>query len=119
MRYIDLKAIQAEDVEGKWEVKDRHLTQSAEQNVFKDVHSIELNGGLYKSLNGKEVTGSWSIIREKEVIYNPQLKFFISDKQIANAIITRLRADDEGGREIRNLTLYFDNGLELNLQKSS
>ena len=119
MYYIDLRKVTEDHVKGKWIVRDRIQSAGKEKNVFDDVRLIELKDGNYKSVNGKELSGDWQVIKEDEVIYHPQLRFFIDGNEVGNAIITRLRADTEKQGETLNLTLYFTNGLELLLQKSA
>ncbi len=58
------------------------------------------------------------MVREKEIIYNPQLIFYVNNSEIANAIITRLYSENDGNKKIYKLTLYFTTGLELVLHKN-
>ncbi len=119
MTNIDLNSIDAEHLKGTWEVKNRHLNNNAAQNVFADIRLIEIDGTKYKSVNGKERRGEWLMIKEQEIIYNPQLKFFLDNQQVGNAIITRLLSDKDDNGEVYKLTLYFSNGLELILHKQT
>ena len=119
MYNIDLNAIQETDVYGKWEVQERVVNNSSQSNLFVDVRVIEIEPNLYRSINGKERKGNWTVIREKEVIYNPQLKFFIDGEEVGNAIITRLRYDPIANGNLYKLTLYFSTGLELVLHRLS
>ncbi|GAA4341933.1 hypothetical protein [Flaviaesturariibacter amylovorans] len=119
MRYIDLSAITQEHVRGCWEVESRMVNPGSQQNLFADVRIIEIKPDHYRSVNGKERRGLWQVVREEELIYNPQLKFFIEGNEVGNAIITRLRVDEAGQSELYKLTLYFHTGLELTLQKNS
>ncbi|HYH15237.1 MAG TPA: hypothetical protein VD794_08455 [Flavisolibacter sp.] len=117
MYYIDLNAITENDVRGKWEVKERFINSNSENTVFADVRIIEIQPDHYRSINGKERKGKWTVLREAEIIYNPQLKFYIEGQEVGNAIITRLRYDPFDNGNLYKLTLYFDTGLELVLHK--
>ena len=119
MYNIDLNAIKEADVYGKWEVQERMVNNSSQGNLFADVRVIEIEPTHYRSINGKERQGKWAVIREKEVIYNPQLKFFIDGEEVGNAIITRLRYDPIANGNLYKLTLYFSTGLELVLHRLS
>lgn len=119
MHYIDLKEISKEHICGKWEVLHRYINSGSQGNVFSDIRSIEIDAEQYRSVNGKERKGNWDVVRENEVIYNPQLKFFIEGEQVGKAIITRLVTKKQSNNEVYNLTLYFNSGLELILQKRS
>lgn len=117
MHYIDLNAITEEHVRGKWDVLSRNVNPQSHQNLFSDVRIIEIQPDYYRSVNGKERRGQWQVVREEEIIYNPQLKFFIDGNEVGNAIITRLRCDRADNGDVYKLTLYFHTGLELMLQK--
>lgn len=117
MHYIDLGAITEEHVRGKWEVQNRVVNTGSLGNLFSDVRIIEIEPNYYRSINGKERKGNWTVNRETEIIYNPQLKFFIEGEQVGNAIITRLMSDRGVNGEVHKLTLYFNTGLELVLHK--
>jgi len=117
MYNIDLNAIKEADIYGKWEVHERFINNSSQNNLFVDVRVIEIEPKSYRSINGKERKGNWAVIREKEVIYNPQLKFYIEGNEVGNAIITRLRYDPINNGNLYKLTLYFNTGLELVLHK--
>jgi len=119
MHYIDLNQISPEHIRGTWEVLHRYVNSGSQTNVFSDVRIIELDSEEYRSVNGKERRGRWSVVRENAVIYNPQLRFFIEGEQVGRAIITRLVAKKMSGSEVYDLTLYFNSGLELTLQKKS
>ncbi|RYZ52751.1 MAG: hypothetical protein EOP49_08870 [Sphingobacteriales bacterium] len=116
MHYIDLNDITEEHVCGKWEVHSRAVNGSA-ANLFADIREIEIRPGYYRSVNGKERVGNWQVVREEKIIYNPQLKFFINEEQVGNAIITRLLSEKNFNGEVFKLTLYFNTGLELLLHK--
>ncbi|MCW2950811.1 MAG: hypothetical protein JWN41_1824 [Thermoleophilia bacterium] len=113
MHYIDLSAITEEHIRGNWEVQSRVVNSDSQQNLFADVRIIELQLDHYRSVNGKVREGEWKVLREEEIIYNPQLKFFIDGEEVGNAIITRLRYEQENSGEVYKLTLYFNTGLEL------
>jgi hypothetical protein len=117
MYYIDLNSITEADIRGKWQVQERVLTSNSENNLFADVRIIEIEPDYYRSINGKERKGEWIVLREAEIIYNPQLKFYIEGHEVGNAIITRLRYDPIDNGNLFKLTLYFDTGLELILHK--
>jgi hypothetical protein len=57
------------------------------------------------------------MVREEEIIYNPQLFFYINKDYTANAITTRLFTETTDKSVIYKLTLYFTSGLELVLHK--
>ncbi|MBC7425757.1 MAG: hypothetical protein H7321_04395 [Bacteroidia bacterium] len=116
MENIQLNNITKDHVYGKWEVKER-INKSNQENVFNSIKLIEIENGLYKSNNGRENSGKLLLIRETEIIYNPQLVFFINEDKIASAIITRLFSESSGDKKYHYLTLYFTTGLELILQK--
>lgn len=119
MRYISLDTITEEHLRGRWEVHSRVVNGESLENMFADVRIIEIKPAEYRSINGKERTGKWTVIREKEIIYNPQLHFYIDGRQVADAIITRLRAEATTTGEVFKLTLYFSTGLELILHKNT
>lgn len=64
--------------------------------------------------DGKRKKGTWEIIREKKMIYNPQVKFHLAKKTLANSIITNLTTEEDIHFK---LILYFDSGVELVLEK--
>lgn len=113
MHYIDLSAITEEHVRGNWEVQSRLVNSDSQDNFFADVRLIEIQPDYYRSVNGKERKGEWQVLRDEEIIYNPQLKFFINGEEVGNSIITRLRYEQEGNGDVYKLTLYFSTGLEL------
>jgi hypothetical protein len=117
MHYIDLNEITEEHVRGNWQVQSRVVNTDSEANLFADVRIIEIQPDYYRSLNGKERRGQWKVMREEEIIYNPQLKFFIEGVEVGNALITRLRYEKEELTEVYKLTLYFNTGLELILER--
>ena len=117
MHYIDLNQISKEHICGKWEVLHRYINSGSQTNIFSDVRIIEIESEHYRSINGKERRGNWDVVRQDEVIYNPQLKFFVEGEQVGKAIITRLVSKRLSNDEVYNLTLYFNSGLELILQK--
>ncbi|MDB5253590.1 MAG: hypothetical protein JWP27_2759 [Flaviaesturariibacter sp.] len=117
MHYIDLNAITEEHIRGHWQVNSRVVNSDSKNSLFADVRIIEIQPDHYRSVNGKERTGKWQVMREEEIIYNPQLKFFIDGDEVGNAIITRLRYEQEEGGEVYKLTLYFHTGLELVLHR--
>lgn len=119
MYNIDLNAIKEADVYGKWEVQERMVNNSSQGNLFSDIRIIEIEPTHYRSINGKERQGRWAVVRENEVIYNPQLKFYIDGEEVGNAIITRLRYDPVANGNLYKLTLYFSTGLELVLHRLS
>ncbi|RYY90817.1 MAG: hypothetical protein EOO15_00980 [Chitinophagaceae bacterium] len=116
MHYIDLNLITEEHICGTWEVFSKTLNGSM-ANVFADIRRIDIQPGHYRSVNGRERTGEWSVFREKDIIYNPQLKFFVEGEQVGNAIVTRLMLERAMVGEVHKLTLYFNTGLELVLHK--
>lgn len=50
-----------------------------------------------------------------EVIYNPQLFFEFADSQ-SHAIVTRFLVSSADNKQVR-ATIYFNNGLEILLEK--
>lgn len=116
MEYINLGEITEAHLHGTWKVESRSLNNKNEsENIFVSYNSIEfLENNDFIALNGKNIQGQWQIIREHEVIYNPQIKFYLNDKQAVNSIITNLMADND----VFKLVLYFDSGLECVLAKS-
>lgn len=117
MHYIDLNAITEEHVHGEWEVINRVINSGSNANLFADIRFIELRPDHYRSINGRERKGHWNVVRENEIIYNPQLRFSIEGQPVGNAIITRLLTERDGLGEVYKLTLYFNTGLELMLHR--
>lgn len=119
MHYVDLNAITEDHIRGNWEVQSRVVNNESENNLFADIRIIEIQPDHYRSVNGKERKGEWQVLREEEIIYNPQLKFFIEGEEVGNAIITRLRFEQEESGNVYKLTLYFHTGLELVLHRQT
>jgi len=119
MHYIDLNAITEEHLRGNWTVQNRVVNSASANNLFSDVRLIEIQPDCYRSVNGRERRGNWQVLRENEIIYNPQLRFFIEGEEVGNAIITRLRYDQNVSGDIYQLTLYFHTGLELTLHRAA
>lgn len=109
---IDLSAIQQRDLLGEWKVIDRYVNKSL-LNPFNETKVLDLKENFYQSVNGQIINGNWTIEYEKEIIYNPQLKFFSGVTKINEAIITRLYIEEKQMR----MFLYFSTGMELILSK--
>lgn len=109
---FNLSQIKKEDILGDWQVETRHINQSG--NLFENIKSLELKENCYKSVNGKIIDGSWKFFIQNEIIYNPQLIFFLGEELINRAIITRLYLDKSS---FFRMFLYFQSGLELILAR--
>ena len=92
------------------------VDQNKQQLIGKQIIHIEKEN--YQTINGKIRNGKFMIFREKELIYNPQVKFSEPKIVDSNAIITRLFIDETPDIKKYNLTIYFTTGLELILQKT-
>ncbi len=118
MKNIDLNEIDKDHVKGHWEVHSRS-SNKMEHDYFSDINKLDLEKNHFRSVNGKVIEGKWEVVREKEIIFNPQIKFYLGNNEVGNAIITRLfeeiRSD---GKKLQKLTLYFTTGLELILKKN-
>lgn len=112
---IGFNEINEGHIHGDWRVEirfkslDKAYTHFFESNYFQFCES-----GLFICVNGKRISGTWVMMREIEMIYNPLIAFFEDGKQIAKAIITRLITN----ASVYKLTLYFSTGLELILEKA-
>lgn len=118
MEHIDLNQITEEHLVGEWVVKERYSSNTPSDNPFSCCRIIQIEKENYKTINGKIRNGKFMIFREKELIYNPQVKFSELKSIESNAIITRLFIEKVEGIRKYNLTIYFTNGLELILQKT-
>lgn len=118
MEHIDLNHITEEHLLGEWEVKERINSNPTSENPFSCCRIIHIEKQNYKTINGKVRNGKFMIFREKELIYNPQVKFSEQKSSESNAIITRLFIDKIDDKTKYNLTIYFTTGLELILQKT-
>ena len=118
MQHIDLNLITNEHILGKWRVHSRSASRHAETDYFSSIHTIDIGKENFIAHNGKDLSGRLSMIREYEIIYNPQLKFYRNTREIANAIITRMILETDGGCVSHKMTLYFTSGLELVLLKN-
>ena len=114
MSYFKLNEVMEEHLLGSWRIRSRQVSSSSLGNVFADFTCIQFKEKNFVARNGKRRTGTWQIIREEEMIYNPQVKFYIGKTITVNSIITNLMSVSQ--TEFR-LILYFDNGLELVLEK--
>ncbi|MCW3075982.1 MAG: hypothetical protein JWO32_591 [Bacteroidetes bacterium] len=117
MNYIDLNHITQAHVEGIWTVEAMNGPGLA-HSTFSAIHRIAIQKNAFTAQNGKEISGQFIFCRENEIVYNPQLKFYQHNKEVGNAIITRLYSDIENNKTCYKLTLYFSTGLELILQKN-
>ena len=92
-----------------------------DDSVFASCSGVTFNesGDLMVEGN-KNVSGKWEMFKEDEIIYNPQLNFnFNPEEETLNAIITRYREDDEPTYLSLKMTLYFNSGLELVLERKT
>jgi hypothetical protein len=117
MENISLNIISEDHIFGHWEVKDRIVNPQNKHLHFSSISNLELKKGVFISYNGKKSTGKFKMVREEEIIYNPQLFFYINKDYTANAITTRLFTETTDKSVIYKLTLYFTSGLELVLHK--
>ncbi len=119
---IGLNDITEEHLLGEWSVENRFNITKDTSNIFSKNNRLVLNNNSYNAINGLNVMGNWEIHMKTEIIYNPQLTFYVEKQLIAKAIITRLmisREDQSNNNAAYILTLYFTNGLELILNKLS
>ena len=117
MSYIKLDEVTAEHLVGVWKVKQRHTNSTNVGEIFARCATVKfLETGSFSTVaqDGKLKKGKWEIIREKEMIYNPQVKFNLARKNFVNSIITNMMAEEENPSK---LILYFDSGIELVLEK--
>ena len=118
MLYKDLNTIIEEDLLGNWEMDQVFINQSIENNLLIQQRLIALLiNNVLQLISEKEIEGKWFLLKQFDIIYNPQVKFELNQKEIGNAIITRFYDTTENSVIIRKLTLYFDTGLELILKK--
>jgi hypothetical protein len=118
MTYIKLDDVLEEHLLGTWKVKSRLVNKNTMGNVFANsdcLKFIKESTCTITTDSGKMNKGHWEMIREREMIYNPQVKFHLAKKVIVNSIITTLQTDDNIHYK---LILYFDSGLELVLEKT-
>ena len=113
---IDLKLITPDHLKGYWSVSDRTINKT-NIDQFSSINVLDFQNNFFRSVNGKITEGEYEIFRESEIIYNPQIKFYSNNSEIANAIITRLFIEELNNKFIHKLTLYFSSGLELILKK--
>lgn len=116
MSYIQLDDVNETYLLGAWKIKKRLVNSNNIDNIFAASNCIKFNKKSFIAIgqDGTKNKGQWRIIREREVIYNPQVKFRLSKTDNTNSIITNLMTDDNVNFK---LILYFDNGLELVLEK--
>src|SRR4051812_12809076 len=116
MSYIQLDDVDETYLLGAWKIKKRLVNSNNIDNIFAASNCIKFNKKSFVSIaqDGTRNKGHWEIIREREMIYNPQVKFQLAHQENANSIITNLMTDDNINFK---LILYFDNGLELVLEK--
>ena len=118
MSYISLDDVTEDYLLGKWKVKSHMVSNTNSEHRFLTCNCLEFQKGKgFTAKNGhKRNKGNWEIVREKEVIYNPQVKFHIGKTITVNSIITNLETMNE---KHLKLILYFDSGLELILEKEN
>jgi len=117
MSYIKLDDVTEEHLIGAWVVKNRQANSSNVGQLFARCNCLKFqknNSFATTTQDGKRNKGNWQIVREREVIYNPQVRFNIGKNQLINSIITNLMEEDETHLK---LILYFDSGVELVLEK--
>lgn len=119
MENFNLNIITEEHIAGKWEVIERAIPAPSEISALSTIDHLEIDKGIFKYVNGKKCKGKLALVHETDIIYNPQLLFYIKENQVENAIITRLYSENNGKQETFYLTLYFTTGLELVLQKNT
>lgn len=119
MENFNLNSITEEHIAGKWAVIERAIPDSSEKTAFSTIDHLEIENGLFKYVNGKKVKGKLDLVHETDIIYNPQLLFYMKENKVENAMITRLYSENDGKQETYFLTLYFTTGLELVLQKNT
>ena len=117
MSYIKLNDVTASHLLGAWKVKNRQTNSSNAGNLFAKCSCLKFSDNAkftITSQSGKLKRGQWRIVREQEMIYNPQVRFRLGQEELANSIITNLMTDDQIHFK---LILYFDSGLELVLER--
>ena len=115
MTYIKLDDVTEAHLLGTWRVKSRAFNTSSASHSFIAYQCFRfLKNNAFTAQNGKKARGHWEMIREQEMIYNPQVKFRVGKEVVANCIITNLMTTDETHTK---LILYFDSGFELVLEK--
>ncbi len=117
MSYIKLDEVTEDHLVGAWKVKHRHTSSTNVDQLFARCNLVKFldNRGFSTiTQDGKRKKGKWEIIREKEMIYNPQVKFYLGKKVAVNSIITNLQSEED---DHYKLILYFDSGIELVLEK--
>lgn len=116
MSYISLDDVTEDYLLGKWRVRSHMVTNSYSEHRFLTCNSIEFQKGKAFTIRtgNKRNKGKWEIVREKEMIYNPQVRFHLGKTVTVNSIITNLETLNE---KHLKLILYFDSGLELILEK--
>ena len=117
MSYIKLDDVSENHLFGLWKVKHRLTNSTNADQLFARcdcVKFMDTQSFTTVAQDGKRNRGKWRIFREKEMIYNPQVKFNLAKKEKVNSIITNLMTEDE---KHYKLILYFDSGLELILEK--
>lgn len=120
MKYLDLNTLPARLLHGTWKTMELFPGSNPGDSFFLYTSTLILQpNGTFNSLNGREVTGKWEMFRETEIIYNPQLNFFTDQPEPQNAIITRFREDSKNETTIYQMTIYFDSGLELVLERTT
>jgi hypothetical protein len=116
MSYIQLDDVSENHLFGVWKVKHRLTNSENAGQVFARCDCVKFTNKAFTifAQDGKRNKGTWQIKREKEMIYNPQVKFSLAKKVRVNSIITNLMTEDD---DHFKLILYFDSGLELVLEK--
>ena len=121
MRYLDLNILTVNHLYGSWEVLERPGGTGMDESLFISCSKVTFKeSGDVMVEGGKPETGKWEMFKEDEIIYNPQLNFtFSTEEETLNAIITRYREDDEPTYLSLKMTLYFNSGLELVLERKT
>jgi hypothetical protein len=83
-------------------------------NDFLNFKIIELKQNSEIVAN-EHTVGHWSMAKIVDIIYNPQLHFKF-DSNSSHAIITRMLVNSMDNTQ-KKFILYFNNGLEISLEK--
>lgn len=109
---VNLQLLSDEQLTGSWRVSGRMLSGAATETIEEATH-LEMCAGNHLTLvcegTGDQQEGSWLIQRDA-LLNRPYLELELPDGA-TRALITRLRRAPGGGP--RQLTLYFQSGMEL------
>lgn len=114
---INLQQLSAELLEGHWQVVSRVLPRTGTPEVhLMDATTVELAGAALRIADGQTPeyrTGQWQLLTTAG-FNRPYLALELPAGP-ARALITRLRRSPDGTQG--RLELYFQSGLELELQR--